>query len=143
MKNTSDSSKNKTSYNLPDVRLAKLFRFTADDLSANRGGFLTPRQSGSLPLWMVRWLPNALKPKPKANNVQRVCGQLIFEQTLHQVHGGRMQLNFRKLQVVGTDLSFGITVEQAQAIQENTLYAVYFHQDSLALLSLERVKVCE
>lgn len=143
MKNDTDASKGKRSHELPDMRLAQLFGFTADDLSANRGGFLTPHQAGGLPAWMYQWLPGAMQPKPQADCVRRVCGLLRFEQTLHQVHGGRLQLNFRKLQVVGNDLSFGISFEQSQGIRENVLYVVYFHRHSLAILSLEPVPACE
>ena len=43
--------KNKGNSALPDVRLAKVFNFTSEDLAANRLGFITSAQQFNAPSW--------------------------------------------------------------------------------------------
>ena len=133
------------SHALSDVRLARAFGFSADDLAANQSGFLSAKQAQRLPAWLQRpssWLSRWLPTRQKTSYVARVvsiCGQADVQQNLHEVHGGRYQISYRRLSLTGCDVSFRIDPAQVRAIESGARYRVYTEAGSTRILSLERV----
>lgn len=138
--------KRKREAEIPDYRLAKQFNFSANDLSANRAGYMTFAQEWGVPLWVrgrVGWMSDFLPYRQFSRSLRRevgeVCGKVQLSERLHEVSGGRFQVNFRKLLIEGSDLTFGVTSEQARSIVVGNRYVIYYEKNSKQLLSLERI----
>ena len=132
---------------LPDYRLAKAFKFTSADLTTNRLGFMTRTQEWALPVWSesgIRWLQNNVLAKSglQRRTVLSICGKIEISEQLHDVHGGRFQIDFLYLKIVGTDARFKISQTQKVSLQNNATYRIYY-QEPQRILSLEKVANCE
>ena len=134
-------AKRKNQYTLPSRQLAKAFRFSAADLASNRAGFVTDAQRWNLPMF-IRWLgwvgedlSYSSKNRPIAT---RICGKIKIQQKLHEVHGGRFQVQWRRLTVEGRDESFSLSQEQASLLSDGLVYHLYYDSRNGNLLSLER-----
>ena len=139
-----------------DFRLAKTFKFNADDLLANRDGVLSWRQRG-LSDWLAfrilfqlrqipflnQWLRRSASPKNQARRVQQLCGRIILKHYIVDQRLIRSSLFYEYFHLVfpGHNQSFHINREQFQALTENWKYRVYYQVlgEQRHILSIERV----
>ena len=133
--------KRKRQHTLPNRQLARVFRFSASDLAANRAGFITRAQEWGFPLW-VRWLGDLPVLSRLAHSRRRQVMSLC----------GRAKLSYKQFQITSmfyADMieahslsiehqNFRLTARQYQAIGEGLLYRVYYVPETNAILSLER-----
>jgi len=141
---------------LPDIRIAKAFKFTADDLTANRQGILSWRQRG-LSDWIAfrvlytlrhlpvlgQWFSRSQTPKKHPRQVQSICGRIILE---HHIVDRRLDRSvvfyeFYHLVFPGHDRYFVINRDQHQVLTKNLKYRVYYQQlgEQRHILSIERI----
>lgn len=133
---------------LPDYRLAKAFKFSFNDLASNRLGFMTRTQEWNLPMWAespVQWFETRLLARSGIirRPVKYICGEIAFNDSLHDVHGGRFQIDFLALSIKNTDARFKISRAQKASLREGSVYKIYYEPDSQRILSLERIDRCE
>lgn len=140
----------------PDIRLAKAFQFTMDDLLANRAGVLSWRQRGlsdriahrissglrRLPI-VGTWLSNAYPPKKSPYAIQTLCGRIQLE---HYVVDRRLDRStifyeYYHLVFAGHDRYFVINRQQYEVLTENLTYRVYYQLlgEEKPILSIERI----
>lgn len=136
------AEKQKRQHTLPNRQLARVFRFSADDLVANRAGYLTQAQAWSIPLWM-RGIFHQLSQFFAKNGKQRqgvgmLCGRVNLQYEQQQIqsifHSDIVEVYKLKLNT----MIFRITQDQYQAIGEGLVYRLYYAIDSKQIVSLER-----
>lgn len=145
-----DAKTKDASIALPNIRLAKAFKFTADDIAANRQGFLSYRQRGINPtlmrlLQLIRsQFRQNLKNKPITTPVKSVCGRAKLEHTVINRPGrGFVFHDYWTVTLGDSGAKFHISIEQKHILNERIPYRVYFRKDDpLRILSLERVEKC-
>jgi hypothetical protein len=128
---------------LPDVRLARLFDFTAADLAANRSGFLSWGQRWQLGCngqrywgWLIPYIQG--RRVGITERVATVCGRirLVYQvREVFMVRQARMVETFT-LTFVHHGHSFPLSRAQYSALHDGTVYRVYHHGQTL--LTLER-----
>ena len=139
-----------------DIRLAKAFKFNADDLLANRDGILSWRQRGlsdwlayrilfrlrQLP-WIGQWFSRSTSPKKQPRRVQSVCGRIELKHYMVDQRLIRSSLFYEYYHLVfpGHNRTFHLTREQFQTLTKNWKYRVYYQElgEQRYILSIERV----
>jgi|GEM_PF-1257299 len=142
--------------NALDIRLAKTFKFNADDLLANRDGILSWRQRG-LSDWLAyqvlfqlrqipilnQWLSRSISPKSQPRQVQQLCGRIALKHYIVDQRLIRSSLfyEYYHLAFPGHNRTFHINREQFNALTENWKYRVYYQElgEQRHILSIERI----
>lgn len=136
------NDKRKNQHTLPSRQLAQVFRFSASDLAANRAGFMSRAQEWGVPLWMrdrFGWVRDYLHFQPKRRRIAKhICGKIHIQQQLHEVHGGRFQIDWRSLTLAGHTERFPLSPAQYRLLSEGVTYHIYYDVQEGILLSLER-----
>lgn len=138
-----DADKRKRQHTLPNRRLARVFRFSAADLAANRNGYITRAQLWQLPLWLRGSFQRAREwlgagPVKRRHPAAQICGraklrykqlqiQSIFHADFVEVH--ELEIN---------QMVFRLSPKQYQAIGEGVVYRLYYDAEHKHILSLER-----
>lgn len=137
--------KQKHQHTLPNRQLAKIYGFSAADLSANQAGFMSLAQEWRIPLWArtsINWATQSRLMKLFSDKIRRraehLCGKIILEYQLHEVHGGRFQMNSYTLVVESYPQRFVITAEQYRVLSDAVHYHVYYDAEMGQILSLKR-----
>lgn len=142
------SEKTKRQHTLPNRQLAKAFAFSADDLAANRLGFISRAQAMSLPLWARANFNGVLEHSflrrllPTLKKLGKACGKISLEVPLHDVHGGRFQIASHVLSLKEANLRFRLTQAQYQVLKNGMSYQIYYEEEPLQILSLESINHC-
>lgn len=139
---------------VPDIRLAKAFNFTMDDLQANRSGILSWRQRG-ISDWiafrivrMLRHMPlfsflfsGSSKKEPFV--VTSICGRIKLVHNIEDKRLIRSSLFYEYYQLwfPGHNQKFRVTRQQYHALVENLKYRVYYQDygEQRHILSIERI----
>ena len=136
----------------PNIRLAKAFNFTAEDLAVNRGGYLSRRQQGwvdwgsrEVVSWFDRLLSRDRPAKSSIRRVQSLCGRIRVALEMIDRHGrlGR-PWEFRPkftLMVDDEDVEFLLTEDQYHLLEnmQGVPFRLYYLPgDSRWILALER-----
>ena len=131
--------KNKGNSALPDVRLAKVFNFTSEDLTANRLGFITREQRWNVP-WVLRPVTRYLfsfLPARQRDSVSHICGKIRLN-SANSVSQWAYTLG-----ISGYTLFIQLNAEQYYALlpYEDTLHHIYyiFQFDNSRIVAIERV----
>ena len=145
-----------TQDNPPDIRLAKAFKFTMDDLNANRSGILSWRQRG-ISDWLafrisygLRQIPfisqfftGSVEEKKQPYQISSVCGRIKLEHHIVDKRLIRSSLFYEYYQLVfpGHNLTLHITRPQFSILTENLKYRVYYQHSNGQnhILSIERI----
>ena len=136
------SVKRKNQHTLPNRQLARIFNFSAQDLAANRAGFMSWAQVWGIPLW-VRRLSSRLGSimtwrttrRPK---VLHVCGKASLNYVQQEIHAP-FHSDIRELHFLFVDdTRFLLTPYQYRAIGEGIPYHIYYVPQSKRILSIER-----
>jgi len=129
--------KPKRQHSLPNRQLARAFNFSAEDLAANRAGFITWAQEWGIPLFL-RAAPFFGTIKSKRRKIETLCGKVRLEYKQFQIvslfHADIIEVFL--LSINGVD--FCIRPHQYHIISEGLLYRVYYSPDTKQILSLER-----
>ena len=136
--------------NLPDRRLAQAFWFTAEDLEANRAGFITWRQrdliDGAIDRawrWLVRqlWFSSTAKKK-KRRQVQTLCGRAHLQHYVVDRNPNQRSKDFYEyftLKLDSSEENFTLNRKQFDVLSEGVAYRVYYApHDNQRILSIER-----
>lgn len=131
----------------PDIRLAKAFNFTSEDLAANRLGFITSAQETNTVVWqrdLFSRLGTIFKPlsnKQRAE-VGKRCGRVEIN---HEVRPWSDSIS-RSITHMIDDYSLSIKdkrfiLNQAryQAITNKVFYTVYYDVSNYRIVAIERV----
>lgn len=145
-----DSKVKNSEVSLPDIRVARAFKFSSDDLVANRQGLLSYRQRGINPtvmrlLYPIRSRLGLIRKNKQAYSpVKSVCGRSKLDHIVVNRPGrGFVFHNYWALTIVNSGARFHISIEQQHTLTEGIPYRVYFRQDDpTRILSLEKVKAC-
>lgn len=136
------NAKRKNQHTLPNRQLARIFNFSAQDLSANRAGFISRAQEWGIPLWIRRIFGNigtgiTLKAARRPT-VAHICGRAKLDYVQQQIHS-HFHTDIRESHYLYiADIRFLLTAAQHRAIGEGMSYHVYFRPQSKHILSLER-----
>jgi hypothetical protein len=143
--------KSKSSPVPPDIRLAKAFKFTAEDLATNRSGYISRRQENSADVdYAISWLLNRVfpsrvaKPKREFRSVNSECGRAKLAHFVvdRPVRPSKMSRGFWEcyhLMFDDEDLKFVISAEQYQTLAEGIIYRAYYDAAKPdKVLSIER-----
>ncbi len=132
--------KNKDNSALPDVRLAKAFNFTSEDLAANRLGFITSAQQFNAPRWQ-RKLFGILGRFIKFGKAgQRVAvGMCCGRAELIEIKYDNYNI-VRQYKLKIKDFDFGLSQAQFRLLRSNSFYTVYFDRDNERIVAIERVE---
>lgn len=147
----SKKKKHRKQPHLPDRQLAKVFNFTADDLEANRNGYLTWRQRNRSEDWLIllgQMLTQRLggetlrDVEQRKNTVDSVCGRIHVNYELKEIHSAR-HTDIRvtcTLLLADTEDGFYITREQYLLLvnRQNIQHRIYFLRETGVVLSIER-----
>jgi hypothetical protein len=147
------TDKSKTSPAPPDIRLAKAFKFTGEDLAVNRSGYMSRRQERSpdidyaiLSLLSRIFRGRIAKPKREFRHVNSVCGRAKLRYNFvtvrvwdvgilppHRSEGYRLTFDH-------CELEFRISEAQYRVLAEDIVYRVYYNP-AIAdkILSIERL----
>ncbi len=133
--------KQKRQHTLPNRQLAQVFRFSADDLVANRAGYLTQAQAWAIPLrmrGMFHRLSQLIDLYSKRKKVEMLCGRVNLQYEQQQIqsifHSDFVEVFKLKLNTV----EFRLTREQYHAIAEGVVYRLYYSVDNKQIVSIER-----
>ena len=136
----------------PDQRLAQAFDFTADDLAANRAGFMAWGQAWGLGRIGQRWfrvmivLARTFGLQPRREDVLNFCGrarlQHIVKATNEPRASARPIVEHYTVYFASVELTFTLNAAQYRVLAENIPYRVYYVTQPLAILSIERVEKC-
>lgn len=139
-----------------DFRLAKTFKFNADDLIANRDGILSWRQRGFSD-WLAyrilfqlrqipfvnQWLSHLTSHKKQSRRVQNVCGRIELKHYIVDQRLIRSSLFYEYFHLVfpGHNRTFSLNRAQFQALTENWNYRVYYQElgEQRVIMSIERM----
>jgi len=138
---------------LPDRRLAKAFNFTAEDLQANRNGYLTWRQRNRSEDWLVligqmltqRVGGETLRDiEQREGRVESMCGRIIvdYKQTQIQSFFHADFTETYSLKLENSDDGFYINREQFLYLvnYQQIPHRIYFLADTGIVLSIERIQ---
>lgn len=129
------SEKAKNQHSLPNRQVAKAFRFSADDLAANRAGFITKGQEWAIPLSLRAFF----SLRGRRQKVDSICGRIHLKYEQYQIHS-LFHADFVEVYHVQlNETSFRITKGQYQTLHEGLHYRLYYKSDAKQILSLERV----
>lgn len=136
------AEKQKRQHSLPNRQLAQAFSFSADDLVANRSGYLTQAQAWSIPLWMrgiFQQMSDFSPFKQKQNKtVDMLCGRAVLTYEQQQIesifHSDFVEVY--KLSI--NTMQFRLTPSQYRAIGEGLVYRLYYSLETQRIVSLER-----
>ncbi|MDQ7025758.1 MAG: hypothetical protein Q9P44_09380 [Anaerolineae bacterium] len=136
------NDKRKNHYTLPNRQLARIFNFSAQDLAANRAGFMSRAQEWGIPLWIRRVFGNigiGISAKAaRRPTVAHICGRVKLDYVQRQTHS-HFHTDIREYHyLLIADMRFLLTATQHRAIGEGMTYRVYFMPQSKHILSLER-----
>ncbi len=133
----------------PDIRLARAFDFTVEDLAANRAGYMTWQQRGLFGAkvlrwwsWLTRWLFDGRKNKKRKGHVASVCGRAKLEHYIADRPGPRDTIFYEYyiLKFHNSDAHFPLTRQQYRVLSEGVPYCVYYDPGYASeILSIERV----
>jgi len=130
---------------LPDRQIARAFGFSAEDLAANRSGFMSLAQQWDIPASWQRWLPWLALPlaamTSRREPVRELCGRahLHYRQTqTFAFHRIDLREHFAVSFGSNQDETFRLTARQYRALSEGVPYRVYCAPDERIILSLER-----
>ena len=134
--------KNKGNSALPDVRLAKVFNFTSEDLAANRLGFITREQRWNVPRVLrpvTRYLFSFL-PARQRDSVSHICGKIRLNSANLVTQKSSWTYT---LGISGYTLFIQLNAEQYYTLlpYEDTLHHIYyiFQFDNSRIVAIERV----
>ncbi len=132
--------KNKGNSALPDVRLAKVFNFTSEDLAANRLGFITSAQQFNAPIWQRKLFGTLGRYVRFGSARQRVeVGMCCGRAKLIETRYGNYNI-VRQFKLKIKDFDFGLSEEQFRVLRHNYFYTVYFDKDNERIVAMERVE---
>lgn len=132
--------KNKDNSALPDVRLAKVFNFTSEDLAANRLGFITSAQQFNAPPWQRKLFGTLGRYVKIGRARQRVeVGMCCGRAELIEIKYDNYNI-VRQFKLKIKDFDFGLSQEQFQVLRHNNFYTVYFDKDNERIVAIERVE---
>jgi hypothetical protein len=135
------SDKRKNQHTLPNRQLARIFNFSAQDLAANRAGFMSQAQKWGVALWLRRLFnvgTDIASRKSRHPTIAHICGRAKLEYVQQHIHSHfhtDMQ-EFHYLHIA--DTRFLVNAQQHRAIGEGIRYRVYFVPETNQILSLER-----
>lgn len=140
--------KNKGNTAVPDARIAKVFNFTSEDLSANRLGFITSAQQFNAPQCQRKlfgFLGQYIKfgqAKQRVKVGQR-CGRIeLIEETSEIFYSVRRQV-IDMVKVYGLkvkDKHFKLNQAQFRTLRQSAFYKVYYDSDNDRIVAIERVE---
>ncbi len=143
--------KNKQHFHEPVGQLGKIFKFTRDDLAANRAGFMTLPQQFSLNFtdrrlfgWLFGVLPAQwIKPRP----VSKITGTIKKHFTSRVIYtgsggsgGGHQELlEQRRIEFVASDavITFYVKEQEFDALPENIDITLYYDPLFQRIVSIE------
>ena len=134
--------KRKNQHTLPNRQLARIFNFSAQDLAANRAGFMSRAQKWGIPLWIRRIFGNIgtgfVLRKPRRSAVAHICGRAKLEYVQQQIHS-HFHTDIQEYHYLHVaDTRFLLNAQQHRAIGEGIVYHVYYAPQTRQILSLER-----
>ncbi len=142
-----DAKKGQGQQNLPDTRLAKVFNFTAEDLAANRLGFITSDQQLNTPLWQRRLFTRLstifnFKFHKQRPEVGERCGRVELKHETRPIYDS-MRRSITHMVDAYTlsikDKHFKLSQAQYQAVTDRVFYQVYYDTSNNRVVALERV----
>lgn len=136
------AEKQKRQHSLPNRQLARAFTFSADDLVANRSGYLTQAQAWSIPLWMrgiFQQMSDFLPFAQKQNKaVDIICGRAVLTYEQQQIESV-FHTDFVEVYKLSINtMQFRLTPSQYRAIGEGLVYRLYYSAETGQIVSLER-----
>lgn len=131
------SEKPKRQHSLPNRQLARVFHFTAEDLAANRAGFITKAQEWGVPLWL-RNAPFFRHITSNRRKIETLCGKAKLQYKQLQIsslfHADIVEVYLLNI----NGFEFRLKPEQYRIISEGIHYWVYYTAANKQILSLER-----
>lgn len=134
----------------PDIRLAQAFHFTADDLAANRSGYLSRRQQGWLLFALQAMFARAARRLNAGKNTLKLgfhpvashCGRAQVEhEIINRMTQRPIFYEVFRLRLEGQTVTFALTAQQHRALSDGIFYRVYYApRDPGRILSIERAE---
>ena len=133
-------------------QLAQAFDFTAEDLAANREGYLTWRQRDFFDLVLRHWVRELLqalgrtKKKKRKPDVVSICGRIQLEHRVDSYPAPRNMVfqEHHLLKFRPGETWFSINGRQYRLLDEGATYRVYYRpRPRPQILSIERVRNCD
>ena len=136
------AEKQKRQHSLPNRQLARAFAFSADDLVANRSGYLTQAQAWTIPLWMRGVFQRMIDLSPlktsQRKTVDMLCGRVELHYEQQQIqsvfHSDIVEVH----KLILNTMQFRISPVQYRAIDEGLVYRLYYSAETQKIVSLER-----
>lgn len=145
-----DAHKRKRQHTLPNRQVAQAFTFSADDLAANRIGFMTRAQEWGVPL-ALRGIFSTIEQSrlirlltfSRRKQVDHCCGRIRLQRELREIWNSRRVdvYEIHRLMIGDYPIHFPLNRQQYQALTAGIPYHVYYlaHTASMyQVLSLER-----
>ena len=131
------TEKPKRQHSLPNRQLAKAFKFNAEDLAANRAGFITKAQEWDVPLWL-RNVPLFRHITSNRRKLETLCGRAKLYYRQMQI-GSLFHADIVEVYLLDINgFEFRINQQHHRIISEGLVYWVYYIPEMKQILSLER-----
>lgn len=137
------NDKHKKTKQPPDIRLAHAFHFTADDLSANRSGYLSRAQQGRLSVAAQRLVKRLFQRGGVGfREVLSICGRAHLEHDIiNRMTQRPVFYEVFRLKIDEQLINFPLTKPQYEALAEGIIYRIYTHPRAPErILSIERTE---
>ena len=129
--------KAKHQHSLPNRQLARAFNFSAEDLAANRVGYITKAQEWGIPLWF-RDFPIIRSISSSRNKLETICGKAKLQYKQFQIsslfHADIVEVYLLNI----NNFEFRLKPQQYRIISEGLHYWIYYAPETKQILSLER-----
>ena len=140
--------KNKGNSALPNVRLAKVFNFTSEDLAVNRLGFITSAQQFNAPSWQRKLFGTLGRYVRFGSARQRVevgkrCGRVTVSEETREIRKSYQRTVtteiLRAYSLFIKEKHFSLSEKQFRAVRDNAFYTVYYDMDNDRIVAIEEV----